>query len=726
MIKLTLRRRYLAVIITALVILVLPSIVLAHANLVRSEPANNAILADPPREVRLWFSEAISPEFSTAQMVNINGQPIMPTRIRVDPTEKELMILTLPELPPGLYSIRWKVLSEADGHFTQGPIVFGVGEGIDMADAVVAEPEIALPWPEVILRWLNFGTLMGLVGAVAVAHLVLVSPGAATQTNLSLITTHRLARRRILNWAKWCAGAGLGVGFGLLLWQVAVLIEALPEGASIWGVSWQIVSRTRWGNLWLVRQAILLLLFGILFWQQRASVMQSSQAEKSQTDKREEKLMSTPLLLLTSLLLLALLVTQALTGHAAAVTPSTTLAIITDALHLLAASLWIGGLMALIIGLLTLFERGKADFAHLVRNSWQPFSWLALLSVGLLTATGLYNTGRQVASIDAMLTTLYGQALLGKMGLMLVMGLFGLLNSMLLHPRLAAPLARLLGRPPGWTPLSLHRLPALLLTEVSLGLLIVLATGLLTASPQARGPEFEVAAEDIPTVLSQTIDDMVVTFSASPNRPGQNLFNIRAASSRRPAPAEVIRTIVRFTFLGEDIGRSSTDAVEIEPGLYQAGGSYLSQAGPWQVQVIVRRGGIEDTVATFNWVVAPPGEARPLIISKRSLEPMLTLAAAIIILITLFVGIGWRLKRGKHTNFFKRQSKVAIFTRTTQPHTSGQPVGHAFQQAQEATQDTLLAATGVSKAVSETAAGVLALSGTNGNGNKNGKVRTPK
>jgi hypothetical protein len=150
---------------------------------------------------------------------------------------------------------------------------------------------------------------------------------------------------------------------------------------------------------------------------------------------------------------------------------------------------------------------------------------------------------------------------------------------------------------------------------------------------------------------------MVITFSASPNRPGQNLFTVRAVSTRRPAPAEIIRLILRFTFLGQEMGRSSVDAVEIEPGLYQAGGNYLSLAGPWQVQVVARRAGIEDTVANFNWMVAPPGQARPVLISNSRWEPILTILAAIFILMILLTFIITRLGRDKFASLVFFQTK---------------------------------------------------------------------
>ena len=65
-----------------------------------------------------------------------------------------------------------------------------------------------------------------------------------------------------------------------------------------------------------------------------------------------------------------------------------------------------------------------------------------------------------------------------------------------------------------------------------------------------------------------------------------------------------MRVIVRFTFLGQDIGTISADAQAVSPGLYQLAGEQLSLTGPWKVAVVVRRRGIEDSTANFDWTVA--------------------------------------------------------------------------------------------------------------------------
>jgi len=638
----------------AVVLLVLataPSAVWAHATLVRSAPADGAVLAEAPREVRLWFDENISPAFSSAQLLDSKSQPIELAGIRTDPSDPTQLILSLRELPAGVYSLLAKTLSEADGHVSRSFLVFGVGEEASRDAAAVVATESVPPLLEVVLRWGNFTLLAALVGAVAVLHLVLAPAGAALAAEPALATARGLAERRVLAWAFYCAGLVWLVGLGLLLWQSITLVATQPEGVSFPLVVWQVLSRTRWGALWLARQGLLLVLIGVVYGMRRALPNPAESKPPADAAPSQPALRARPgrwpavsrarLGLVAALLSLALLTVQALTGHAAAVTPQTTLAVVTDTLHLLAASLWVGGLLALGVGLLPLMRRDRAAVTALAYAGWGRFTLFAAVSVGLLLATGLYSMSRQVGSLDALIGTLYGRALLVKIGLVLAVGSCGLLNAMLLHPTVAAPLARLLRRPRGWTPCSLARLPTLVLSEAALALLVLLATSVVTAAPAPRGPEFTVTPQ-VPAALSQTVDDVVVTLSVKPNRPGPNVFTVVTASTRRPPPADIMRVILRFTPQNVDRGWVSAVAQPVERDRFQVGGHSLSLAGPWRVDVVVRRKGVADSIAQFDWIVAPPGALRPVVISKAPLASMFTVAAAgTLVTVLLLAVLAW-------------------------------------------------------------------------------------
>ncbi len=605
----------------------------AHAALVRSDPADNSILAQSPHEVRLWFNEAISAEFSTARVLDINGKQVQILGLHRDDSDHELLILALPDLEPGVYSINWNVLSESDGHTTQGLVVFGVGEEADLGAAASTKTQDSVPPVEAALRWLNFGLLAALVGVSAILLLVLTWQHSSPPI-WGMIAE---ARQRMLSWAIYAGVSGALVWFALFAWQVFSLRTTVPENVSIIQIAIQLLVRTRWGILWVIRQAAYLgIIWSFRSWRISENELIDKLSPRAGDRLREMGYAPS----LTVFLAMVLVILQALNGHSASVTPNTGLAIIVDFFHLLGASFWIGGLLALVIGLLPIVRRREDNFSVLVRAGWGNFGPLAALSVAVIIATGLYNTGRQVATVDALISSLYGWVLLSKVAIMVGVGLIGLLNSMMLHPKLAAPLGRILGKPSGWTPVPLRRLPTLVLVEAASGVFIFLAVGILTSAPPARGPEYPTSADQQLETVHQNIDDLLVTFSAKPNLPGQNVFSIRAASSRRPPPAETLRVIVHFTYLGEELGTVSVDADEVEPNSYRLGGNYFSLAGPYKVEVAVRRKGLEDSVATFQWNVLPPGASKPVIISNDPLEPVANIAATgFIVLVAVITAI---------------------------------------------------------------------------------------
>ncbi|MCA9942235.1 MAG: copper resistance protein CopC [Anaerolineales bacterium] len=592
-----------------------PKSVAAHAFLERSEPADNAILSESPDQFSLWFSEPLSPDFSSAQVLDTDGHEVTLEGIVISAENPRLMILDLPpDLPKGAYSISWKVLSTADGHFTQGLVVFGIGSGANLGDAVAAETETAVPIPEVILRWLNFMTLMSLVGSLAVVGLVL----DIYNYPLMLASVQSLARRRILRFAWWCAAFSLLAGLCWLIWQSFAISQTLPEGTTFWQTSWQWLSRTRLGLLWAAKQLIVMGILAIL-------------SRLGQRNTIPGRLKSA-----SFLLVIAVVLTQSLSSHAAALRQSSTLALVVDMLHFIAASIWVGGLLATIVGFMPIVRKHKEDFKLLMIAGWRPFGRVAVIAVLVLIATGLYSTGRQVASVDALISTAYGQTISAKLLLLLIIGGIGFLNAMLMHSGLAAPIAKILRKPKGWTPVPLQQMPRLVFLEATLGMSVFVLTSFLTAAPTARGPQF-LPASEIATNQNQQIDDVLVNLSIKPNHPGANVFTIRAANTRRPPLAEIDRVIVRLTYLDQDFGMESVMAEEVEPGVYRVGGNELNVAGNWRVDVVVRRLGLPDSVANFNWIVEDNGAPQAVIISNQDWQPVLSALAILILLVMLLV-----------------------------------------------------------------------------------------
>jgi hypothetical protein len=247
----------------------------------------------------------------------------------------------------------------------------------------------------------------------------------------------------------------------------------------------------------------------------------------------------------------------------------------------------------------------------------------------MVIATGIYGTGQRVISADALLLTGYGLVLLGKVILMLLAGLFGLANSLMLHPALAAPLGRLLKKPAGWAPLGARRLPAFIITEAVLGLLIALVVGGLTTMAPASGVQYSISPGDQPDQLTVQVKDMIIGLSVKPDRPGPNIFNVLATSTQRPAPAPVLRVIVQMTYLEQDFGTVATDAAPAGTAAYRLSSDMLTQPGRWKIAVVVRRKGIPDTVADFIWTVLPVGNLPATLVSRLPWKDGLSLLAGL-------------------------------------------------------------------------------------------------
>ncbi|HTQ73843.1 MAG TPA: copper resistance CopC family protein [Burkholderiales bacterium] len=98
---------------------------LAHAYLDRTVPEAGSTVHGSPAEVRLWFSHALEPAFSTVRVVDRGGRQVDLKDKQAGAGETKLLKVSLPALPPGPYRVIWRVLS-ADGHVTRGEFGFEV------------------------------------------------------------------------------------------------------------------------------------------------------------------------------------------------------------------------------------------------------------------------------------------------------------------------------------------------------------------------------------------------------------------------------------------------------------------------------------------------------------------------------------------------------------------------------------------------------------------------
>jgi len=100
---------------------------LAHAYMDRTAPEAGSTVHGSPAEVKLWFSHALEPSFSTVRVLDSDGKQVDRKDKKIDAGEAKLLKVSLPPLPPGAYRVVWRVLS-ADGHVTRGEFRFEVAQ----------------------------------------------------------------------------------------------------------------------------------------------------------------------------------------------------------------------------------------------------------------------------------------------------------------------------------------------------------------------------------------------------------------------------------------------------------------------------------------------------------------------------------------------------------------------------------------------------------------------
>ena len=171
---------------------------------------------------------------------------------------------------------------------------------------------------------------------------------------------------------------------------------------------------------------------------------------------------------------LGLIAALAWTGHAGSTAGEMgILHLAADTLHLIAAAIWIGGLVSLVL-LLSVTRRDRTYAAvSFARDATQRFSTMGIAIVVVVLATGIVNAWILLGSLHALIATGYGRLLMLKIALFAVMLLFAAANRFWLTPRLAVPS----GDEPQLE--VLRRLARNSMIEIALALMIFAIVGVL-------------------------------------------------------------------------------------------------------------------------------------------------------------------------------------------------------------------------------------------------------
>jgi copper transport protein len=306
---------------------------------------------------------------------------------------------------------------------------------------------------------------------------------------------------------------------------------------------------------------------------------------------------------MTYLLACGVLLTLALGSHSAG-QGDISLAVLADWLHLTAVSAWIGGLVAFV----SIFTPSWRALPVEARLPWlaslvSRFSRMAIASVLIIIATGIYSARLEVPSWDALLGTLYGRTLDAKIVLFAILLVMGAIQLLWMRRRIGRSqtleqTARIFG--------SFRRL---IFAEVAVGIVTIGVAGFLTLIPPARSE-----LSGIPTSPSPSTEPPSILLFGHPS-PNLNLslaistsereqsYDVLVTYANRQSPPDLLRVMLEFTLLDQDVG---VTRVNLEPGAgshYAVAGDYVPLPGMWRVRVVVRRKGVEDTASEFPYYV---------------------------------------------------------------------------------------------------------------------------
>jgi copper transport protein len=385
-----LRRTGAVALAATVVALAAPASAFAHAYLIRTSPSASVKVDHPPKEVDMTFDEAVEPRFATVSVTNPNAEQEATAPPHRSPTNADTLVTPLkPNLPEGWYLVYWRAIS-ADGHPVKGAFLFAIGpnEGPQPQFKIPSLTESAATPDLLVAKWLMFLSFMSAIGLLLLRLFVARDvPRRVPGASLRSVSTAFFA----------------SIAVALVVTPIYDLMSTAKfaqAGFFDFGTTIPLLTASHFGRSLVDLEIVLALLAvagAIAIW----------------LDVSERRQRSTAALLASIGALAAAacaLVVPGLAGHAAQTNP-VWLSLFLDAVHLAAGSIWLGGLVGLLVLGATVGSLRVQTFAAVVPR----FSKIAFVSVIALVASGIGSALQHFPTLDSLWSTSYGQSLVLKL-----------------------------------------------------------------------------------------------------------------------------------------------------------------------------------------------------------------------------------------------------------------------------------------------------------------------
>jgi len=548
----------------------------AHAQLLGTSPQSGSTVATQPAEVIFKFNQAVGGTLGAVRVYDAQGNEVDNLDVTHPEGEEHWMGVGLRlHLPDGTYTATYRVIS-ADTHIVYGGLVFNIGHAGAAPRFTVAgligrnqSGEVTkLAFGAVrALDYLSIALLLGGLAFVVVAWQPGLAAVAGGERRWSRASAAFSARVRVL----LAVAVVLGVGVSVL----GILLQgASAAGVSLWSSLQGTVVRdtleSRFGQVWGAR-ALDWLALGALLLVART---------------RRPRWLVAPIVLGAAYLA----ITPALAGHASVQSP-TAVFFPSDVVHVLAASVWVGGVACLLLALPAATgcvegpERSRLLLAVLRR-----FSPLALGAVAAIAVTGVVQAYIDVRTVEGLLHTTYGELILVKTALLLCLIGLGWVN----RERVIPALERVVSaeRPPGGVGVLARR-------SLRGELALMLCVFGVTAALISYAPPIDAASGPFST--NTTLGPAELEMTVEPARVGLNTIHLYLINARDGTQFTATKELIaRASLPAKGIGPLALQPNLSGPGHYTLNSAELSPGGTWEIQITDRVSEFEQFTRTVK------------------------------------------------------------------------------------------------------------------------------
>ena len=396
----------------------------AHSKLLSSNPAAGGALAASPDRIELVLSVRVQPRMCSITVTGPDGARLVMSPLQATSDAKTIWVTNDESLPPGDYTVEWRALS-ADDHVVSGDFSFRVLPPAEVTSSFTAPPPpptqdhssmdhsmhggtTSVNWPQSIVRWLAYLAMMILSGGLAFRLLIVGSPANEAEAGDAF---DRSSGRIFIV----AATTSLATSFAALFLQTEMVFDSVSAANAF-----AVISDTGYGPPWILQTAAAAVGLALVL----------TAAAHSGKGRR-------PWLWAALAASLLILLSPGMTGHARAASGEYAFAILSDWLHLASAALWVGGLVMLVFAVPVAIS-AAGDKMRTLSGFVSGFNKLAIASVLIVTVTGVYNSWIHVDGFDTLAGKVYGQILIAKASISVLMIVIGGVNAYLVHPRIAA------------------------------------------------------------------------------------------------------------------------------------------------------------------------------------------------------------------------------------------------------------------------------------------------